>query len=167
VTSPFRIDLLDQHDRKDFDCGNPALTDYFQLRASQDVRRRIAFCYVAVDLATDRVAGFYTLAACGIMLSDLPATTAKRLPRYPSIPAVRIGRLAVDRRFQGNRLGGALLYDGLSRTAKSGVAAFAVIVDAKDEQAVGFYEHHGFRRLETRQLTLFLPINVPLIGTSD
>lgn len=155
---PFRVELLAKHDRSGFDCGVEALNDYFRSRASQDVRRRMSFCYVAVENETQRVAGYYTLAACGVALGDLPAEMARRLPRYPSVPAVRIGRLAVDRRYQGQKLGGVLLYDAIDRTRRSGVAAFAVIVDAKDDKAVAFYEHYGFVRFRDAERTLFLAI---------
>lgn len=168
MTPPFRIELLGQHDRRRFDCGVAALNDYLRTRASQDVRRRVSYCYVAIEEASGRVAGYYTLAACGIALGDLPESVIRRLPRYPTVPAVRIGRLAIDRNFQGRRLGGALLFDAIERTCKSGVAAFAVVVDAKDDRAVAFYEHYGFQRFEALKRTLFLPIGEALkrqVGT--
>ncbi len=158
MTPPFRIELLGSHDRKPFDCGVEALNDYFRAGVSQDVRRRVALCYVAIEEATDRVAGYYTLAAAGVALGDLPQATVKRLPRYPTVPAVRIGRLAVDRAFHGRKLGGVLLFDAIRRTCDSGIAAFAVIVDAKDDKAAAFYKHHGFLPLESSGRTLFLPI---------
>jgi GNAT superfamily N-acetyltransferase len=79
---------------------------------------------------------------------DLPPEVTKRLPRYAALPAVRIGRLAVDRKFWGRGLGGALLADALRRVLLAPPAVFALLVDAKDDRAVAFYEHHG----------LFLPI---------
>ena len=162
MTPPFRIELLGQQDRKSFDCGAEALNEYFRTRVSQDVRRRVSLCYVAIEEATNRVAGYYTLAACGIALGDLPEAITKRLPRYPTVPAIRIGRLAIDRDFQGRKLGGVLVFDTIDRTCKSGIAAFAVVVDAKDDRAVAFYEHHGFQRLDEMKRTLFLPIGEAL-----
>ena len=85
-----------------------------------------------------RNAGYYTLASASILLADLPVATPKKLPRYPSVPAVRMGRLAVDRGFQGQGLGGALLADALERAARSEIAAFSLLVDAKDESAAAF-----------------------------
>lgn len=82
----------------------------------QDIRRRIAACFVAVDDA-GQVAGYYTLAAASVALSDLPLDVARKLPRYPSIPAVRMGRLAVDVGFRGAGLGEALLVNALRRAA--------------------------------------------------
>lgn len=159
MRSPFRIDpLADAHDRSAFSCGQPALDRYFQAQATQDIRRRVANCFVAVEISTGLVAAFYTLASAGIPITDLPADLTKKLPRYPSIPAVRIGRLAVDLKFQGRGLGGALLADALDRVIASPPAAFALLVDAKDDRAVAFYRHHGFIALNLQPRALFLPI---------
>lgn len=79
-------------------------------------------------------------------ITDLPAELAKRLPRYPANPAVRMGRLAVDKRFHGQGLGAAMLADAAQRSLQAPAAAYALLVDAKSENAVRFYEHHGFRR---------------------
>ncbi|TSE35511.1 hypothetical protein Tchar_00707 [Tepidimonas charontis] len=107
--APFHVVPLDAtHDRSAFDCDSPALNRYLREQVSQDVRRRVAACFVAIT-AEGRIAGYYTLASASLWLADLPPSTAKRLPRYPTVPAVRMGRLAVDRRFRGQGLGGALL----------------------------------------------------------
>ena len=84
--------------------------------------------------ATGKVAGHYTLAAGGVPLTDLPESLTKRLPRYPSVPVARVGRLAVDKTFHGNKLGGALLADAAIRTIRamrSDVAVFALVVDTR------------------------------------
>lgn len=119
----------------------------------------MGFCYVAVEKVSNQVAGYYTLSATGIALSALPSETAKRVPRYPLVPAVLIGRLAVDRRFRGRKLGGVLLFDAIRRTLRSEIAAFAVVVDAKDDAAVVFYERYGFQRFHDLERKLFLPIS--------
>ena len=148
-----------QQDRKQFSCGTPALDSYFQNQVSQDVKRRVASCFVALA-ADDSVAGFYTLAATSVALVDLPASNAKKLPRYPLVPAVRMGRLAVSsvHRGLGLGLGAALLANALQRTASADIAAYAFVVDAKDSQAARFYAHHGFISLPDAALTLFLPL---------
>src|ERR1700681_2832437 len=106
---PFRFDSLsDVHDRSLFHCGEEALDRYLHAQATQDIRRRIANCFVAVEVASGLVAAYYTLSAASILLVDLPPEQAKRLPRYPTLPAVRIGRLAVDQKFQARGLGAAL-----------------------------------------------------------
>ena len=159
--SPFRVELFDKrlHDRSEFDCGVAELNDYFRSRLSQDVRRKVTVCYVAVDNATDLVAGYYTLAMGSVSLKELPKQTAKRLPRYPNVPVVLIGRLAVHLNHRGQRLGSGLLVDAIRRTIDSGVASFAAVVHAKDDDAVAFYEHHGFIKFGKDAKTLFLPIS--------
>ena len=146
-----------QQDRKQFLCGTPALNSYFQNQVSQDVKRRVASCFVALA-ADDSVAGFYTLAATSVALVDLPASNAKKLPRYPLVPAVRMGRLAVSSVHRGLGLGAALLANALQRAASADIAAYAFVVDAKDSQAARFYAHHGFISLPDAALTLFLPL---------
>jgi ribosomal protein S18 acetylase RimI-like enzyme len=157
-SAPFRVALLDSvHDRSGFNCGIPPLDRYFREQITQDVRRRIAACFVALT-DTQRIAGYYTLASACVPLVDLPPDTAKKLPRYPAVPAVRMGRLAVDQDFKGQGLGAALLADALARAARSEVAAFALLVDAKGDEAAAFYRHHGFIGLPESPLTLFLPL---------
>lgn len=156
---PFQIAALDpkQHNRTSFNSGSKLLDDYFRNQVSQDIRRRITACFVATA-QKQRIAGFYTLAAASILLSDLPDKIRKKLPRYPSVPAVRMGRLAVEQSFQGHGLGGALLADALLRASNSEIAAFALIVDAKNDSAAAFYQHHGFIALPNQPLILFLPL---------
>jgi len=96
-------------------------------------------------------------------LNDLPEATAKKLPRYPVIPAVRIGRLAVARIFQGRKLGGLLLADAIKRSLHTGVGVYAVLVDAKDQRAADFYGKFGFMPLLDQPLTLFLPVSTELL----
>jgi ribosomal protein S18 acetylase RimI-like enzyme len=159
MTLAFRLEGLgDKHERSLFRCGEDSLDRYFQTQATQDMRRRIANCFVAVDTVTNDVAAYYTISAASIPLVDLPPDETKRLPRYPTVPAVRIGRLAVDQRFQGRGLGAALLADAASRTLKADVAAFTLLVDAKNDQAVAFYQRFGFRVLASQPRKLFLPL---------
>jgi ribosomal protein S18 acetylase RimI-like enzyme len=159
MTCPFRLEPLGgEHERSLFRCGEHALDRYFQAQATQDIRRRVANCFVAVETVTGHIAAYYTISAASIPLVDLPPDEAKRLPRYPTVPAVRIGRLAVDRRFQGHGLGAALLADAAARTLKADAAAFTLLVDAKNNQAVAFYHRFGFRILSSQPRTLFLPL---------
>src|SRR5215471_17732121 len=113
---PFRLEpLCAEHDRTLFRCGDEVLDRYFQTQATQDIRRRIANCFVALEIATGKVAAYYTLSAASIPFLDIPAEMSRRLPRYPTLPAVRIGRLAVDVQFQGLGLGATLLANALTR----------------------------------------------------
>lgn len=155
---PFRISVLDPDaDRSAFNCGVEALNRYFQQQVTQDIRRRVAACFVAVT-EDDRIAGYYTLATASVLLTDLPKNIGKKLPRYPSVPTVRMGRLAIDLEFRGIGLGGALLADALERASRSEIAAYALMVDAKNDEAARFYQHHGFISLPDATQTLFLPL---------
>jgi ribosomal protein S18 acetylase RimI-like enzyme len=159
VTGRFVIErLTSSHDRNDFSSGSDPLDRYLRQSAAQDTRKRVANCFVAIERATGRVAAFYTLSAAGVRLSDLPDVVTRRLPHYPAVPAALIGRLAVDTRFCGQRLGEALLLDAADRVLDSDPAVFALIVDAKDENAVSFYKRYEFRPLQSRPMTLFLPV---------
>lgn len=145
MTTRFAIQALSRlHDRSAFASGVEPLDRYFRAQVSQDVRRRVTACYVAVEVSTKKIAGYYTLAAGSIPLAEVPETLAKRLPRYNAVPVARLGRLAVDETYRGQKLGGALLWNAIQRAARSEVAVFALVVDAKDEQATAFYQHHGF-----------------------
>ena len=159
MTAPFVVEALGPgHDRAGFCSGVPALDRYLWEQATQDMRRHVTACYVAVEVPGTRIAGYYTLAAASVLLSDLPAPLAKRLPRYPSVPVARLGRLAVDQAFRGRKLGAALLWDAGSRALRSEVAAYALVVDAKDEAAEAFYRHHGFVTLGAQPRQLVLPL---------
>lgn len=155
---PFRLTLLNAtHDRAAFNSDSEPLNRYLREQVSQDVRRRVAACFVALA-DEQRIAGYYTLASASLLLADLPTSVGKKLPRYPSVPTVRMGRLAVDQAFKGCGLGSALLADALDRAARSEIAAYAMMVDAKDDSAAAFYRHHGFIALPDSPRTLFLPL---------
>lgn len=159
MTAPFYVEVLGpNHARDGFSCGTPALDHYLVRQASQDMRRRVSACYVATEVSSGRTAGYYTLAAGSVPLTDLPEALAKKLPRYPSVPVARVGRLAVDQAFHGKKLGGALLADAADRAARSEVAVPALIVDAKDDAAAAFYRHHGFELLGGESRRLFVPL---------
>jgi len=159
VSASFRLEALtSRHDRSAFASGEERLDRYFQTQVTQDIRRRIANCFVAVEAATGQVAAYYTIASASVSTPDLPPDEAKRLPRYPTLPAVRIGRLAVDRRFQERGLGKALLADAAVKAMTAAPASFASLVDAKDDQAVTFYKRYGFRPLGGLPRVLFLPL---------
>ena len=159
MTDAFVIEVLSSsHDRLAFTSGSEVLDRYLQSQASQDVRRRISNCFVAAPPASTIIAGYYTLAASSIPITDLPEELANRLPRYPVIPAAIIGRLAVDRQYWRRGLGAALLFDAVQRTMRFGRAVFTLIIDAKDDDAVAFYRRFGFLPFASRAMSLYLPI---------
>ena len=163
MAEQFRVEPLSGgHDRAKFSSGSDALDRYFREQASQDVKRRVAACFVAVSVETAHVAGFYTLTAAGIALSDLSPEIVRKLPRYPVVPAALLGRLAIARDYQGKGLGGVLLANAILRAARAEMGVFAMLVDAKDDAAQRFYEHYGFTLLPGADRRLCLPISIAL-----
>jgi ribosomal protein S18 acetylase RimI-like enzyme len=159
VTSGFVIaQLTAARDRQAFSSGAVALDRYLHMQANQDIRRHIANCFVASPAQSNVVAGYYTLSAASIPVADLPEEQTRKLPRTPVLPAALIGRLAVDRRYQGQNLGSALLFDAIVRAIRSDAAVFALVVDARDEAAGGFYRHHGFEAFSGRAARMFLTV---------
>ena len=160
ISGDFVIELLSpQHNREAFDCGVPALNGYLQKQARQDMKRGAAIPYVLVPpVDPAEIAGFYTLSSTAVQLRDLPDAVAKKLPRYPTVPATLLGRLAVGQRYRGKRLGERLLVDALKRSLDTSrtVASVAVIVDAKDNAGAEFYERYGFKRFAEAPLRLFI-----------
>lgn len=141
-----------------FDCGYPVLNEYFRLYALKNDRMSIGKTFVAVD-KDEGVVGYMTLASAQVEAWSLPEEMRAKLPRYP-VPAFRIARLAVDTRFQGSGTGSWLLHQALERalSVSAEVGLYAVIVDAIDEKAKGFYLKYGFEAFTEYPLTLFLPM---------
>lgn len=146
-----------QHDRTRFSCGQPALDDWFQHRAIQDEKRNVARVFVATDVELG-VVGFYSLSSFTLALQDLPEEIARKLPRYDAIPAALIGQLARDERVRGQGPGELLIADAVRRvlSASRSLAVFAIVVDAKDDAAISFYESFGFRVFPNKPKRLFL-----------
>lgn len=149
-----------QHDRTAFQCAAEALDRYLKQQARQDADKRVAAPFVAVRPPDVRVLGYYTLSASVLTLADLPDDLACKLPRYPQLPVTLLGRLAVDQSTKGQGLGEHLLLDALHRSLAHAdeIAAMAVVVDAKDENAVSFYRHYGFLPLQAKPNRLFVPM---------
>lgn len=155
-----RIEPLGKgHHRAAFSCGSDALDNYLKTQASQDGAKHVAVCFVLTPDGKT-VAGFYTLSQYSVDLVKLPEDIAKKLPKYPEVPATLLGRLAVSETFRGQKLGEFLLLDALDRCLRqsSQVASVAVVVDAKDEAAQRFYEHFEFMSLPDTPGRLFLPM---------
>lgn len=156
--SHLRIEpLASHHDRAGFDCGVEPLNRYLKLQAGQDVRKNIAAPFVLVA-GDGVVGGYYTLSASALILTELPSELTRKLPRYPQIPATLLGRLAVDRRYRGEGYGRFMLADALFRAARSQIASFAVVVDAKDAVARSFYERESFLPFPDQPMKLFRPM---------
>jgi len=153
-----RVEVLGpQHDRSAFESGVEPLDRYFRVQAGQDARKNLAAPFVLM-LPDGAIGGYYTLSATSVNLAELPAQATRKLPRYPLVPATLLGRLAVDRRHQGKGYGRFLLADALFRSVRSEIASFAVIVDAKDENARRFYERESFLPFPDQPMKLFRPM---------
>jgi ribosomal protein S18 acetylase RimI-like enzyme len=165
VTSPpFRVEMLASHDRSSFDCGNERIDRYFRETVSQDVKRDYVRCFVAIDVETERLAGFYTLSANGIPLTDIPNELKKKMPRYPSVPVGLIGWMGRHLDFAGRGLGEALLFDAIQRIAgNKTIGLHAIVVDAIDDRAMKFYRDFGFISLSAEApKRLYLPVATAL-----
>ncbi|MGA2483565.1 MAG: GNAT family N-acetyltransferase [Candidatus Acidiferrales bacterium] len=159
-TPAFRFEpLAPQHDRESFSCGVEALDNYLHRQASQDIKKRVAVAFVLTPDGK-RVAGYYTLSQYSVELDAVPQETVQKPPKYPVVPATLIGRLAIGIMFRGQGLGELLLMDALKRclAGSKQVASAAVVVDAKDDQAVAFYKKYGFIELPKIPKRLFLPM---------
>lgn len=153
-----RVEILGpQHDRGTFASGIEPLDRYFKAQAGQEARKHIAAPFVLV-LADGSVGGYYTLSATSLKLAELPPDVARRLPRYPLVPATLLGRLAVDRKHQGKGYGRFLLADALCRAVRSEISSFAVAVNAKDDAARRFYERESFLPFPDQPMKLFRPM---------
>ena len=153
-----RVEILGtQHDRSAFESGVEPLDRYLRVQAGRDARKKMAAPFVFV-LSDGAIAGYYTLSSTAVNLGELPEEAVRKLPRYPLVPATLLGRLAVDRRHQGKGYGRYLLADALFRAVRSEIASFAVIVDAKDDNARRFYERESFLPFPDRLMRLFRPM---------
>jgi predicted GNAT family N-acyltransferase len=149
-----------KHDRAAFSCGNDELDSYLHKQAGQDLKKRAAVPFV-ITPDHETIAGFYTLSHYAVDLGEVPAEVAKRLPKYPTVSATLLGRLAVSTAFRGRRVGERLLMDALHRSLEPSkqVASTGVLVDAKDASAEEFYKKYGFIELPRVTRRRFLPMD--------
>src|ERR1039458_7899062 len=151
-----------KHDRKSFDCGDPAMNDFFERYARQSHESGAAKTFLAIDNADNRsILGFYSLAPGALAYADTPETVRRGLARH-DVPGFRLARLAVDRRFQGRGLGGQLLLAAGRRclAASAEVGGVVLVIDAKNERVAGWYSSYGAVPLLDGPLTLLLPLAV-------
>ncbi len=144
------VPITEKPNLEAFDCGIPELNDYLKKYAGQNHRKGLGSTYVLIPAEGESfAAGYYTLSMAQVELGSLAESQRKNLPKYP-VPAVRLGRLAVDRKWQGTGLGEILLVDAIHRAvaAVQSVAAKFMIVDAKNKKAEEFYLRYGFHPFE-------------------
>jgi GNAT superfamily N-acetyltransferase len=159
VTDPARIagpsPLAFEHELSQFCCGEPALDAWLRERALANSENAASKTYVVCPAGSWRVIGFYALCMGQILNHEATGSMRRNMPRQ--IPAVILGRLAVDREWKGRQLGAALLQDAVlrSRRASKEIAARLLVVHAISPEAESFYRHHGFVRL---------PVETPAYG---
>ncbi len=155
------LPLAGSHDRQAFDCGRQDLNDWLRQVARQHQDRGLSKTFVAVrEEEPTRICGYYALTLAELENRHLPDAWRKKLPRR--IPGVRLGRLAVDKRHQGKRLGELLLVDALTRAQRiyTEAGGIGLFVDALDAQAAGYHRRFGFEASPDNPLLLFLPAKV-------
>ena len=154
------IDPLGKHERTGFSCRVAAVDDWFHARAGQDEKRNVVRVFVTVD-DQHRIVGFYSLSSSTLAMTDLPREYAKRLPRYDRIPAALIGRLVRDESARGEGLGDLLLADAVRRIigASHWLAVFAIVGEARNEEAAAIYRNFGFAPFPSRPLRLFMTMS--------
>lgn len=157
-----KIQLLEKaHNRKDFTCEEDSLTEYIRTQVSQDIRKRLAACFVAVD-NKQNVLGYYTLTSESLGRELIPDKYLTQLPKNYNAPVILLGRLARDIRMKGTGLGEHLLLDALFRSYKlsnESIGAMAVVVDPINEKTVEFYKGYGFEQLHDSG-KMFLPMKI-------
>lgn len=158
----YEIRKLDtSHIKKNFSCGSVALDNYLKTQAGQDIKKNVSVTYALTFINSNTIIGYYSLASISIDVGELSDEFTKKLPKYPMLPGILIGRLAIDSNSQGKKIGSHLLIDALKRSVliSDQIGINVIVVDAKDQNAAKFYHHYGFIELPSNKLKLFLPIN--------
>ena len=147
-----------KHRRDNLDCGVESLNKYIKKIASQDLKRKAATVFVLRDSSAKNVMGYYTLSSFSVELTEIEPIVAKKLPRYPLLPATMLGRLAVDKRYKGKGFGQLMLIDAMKKSyqASQQIASVALLVEAINEQAVRFYQKFGFISFQSSSDRLYL-----------
>lgn len=158
----FKIEPLGRsHERAAFSCGKDSLDQYLKNQAGQAVDKNLAAVFILTPDGK-KIAGYYTLSSYTINLDEIPEEIAKKLTRMGEVPATLLGRLARSTEFRGQGIGEILLVDALRKALQNSahIASWAVIVDAKDDEATAFYKRYGFVPFPTKPNRLFLPMNL-------
>jgi len=142
--------LNSAHDRSTFASGNASLDQYIKQLAKQDMKRKLANCFVLTGNQQE-VLGYFTLSSSSIDITNVAEPLKKKLPKYDALPVILLGRLAIDKRLQGQGFGKLLVLEALYRSwqvSKETIGCYAVIVDPIDDHAARFYASLGFIRFQ-------------------
>ena len=152
--------IIKAHDREAFDCGEEALNDFLRRYARKSHELGGAKTFLAIDDADNKtILGFYSLSPASINYAKTPEIIRRGLARH-DLPGFRLARLAVDRRFQGQGIGGQLLTAAGKRCllASAEVGGVVLLIDAKNERVAGWYASYGALSLLDTPLSLLLPL---------
>jgi GNAT superfamily N-acetyltransferase len=151
--------LAPSHDCTGFANGRHPTLDDWLMRRARTAEGLSARTYVVTLVEAQSVVGYHCIVAAAAERAALPSAKMRKDMPDPT-PLLLIGRLAVDARHQGHRLGLSLLVDALGRcvAASAIVGARGIIAHAIDDQAIRFYEHFGFSRAPTGDKLMLLPI---------
>lgn len=150
--------LASQHVVAGFDCGTPALNDWLARRALGNQAMGTSRTWVVTEAETDQLVAFYASSTASVLRSSAPGQLARDQP--VEVPAILLGRMAVDAKHQGSGLGGALLkhFTRKAIDVAGAVGVRLLLVHAKDEQAKSFYQHYGFAESPVDPLTMMMAL---------
>lgn len=148
--------LTQAHDNSLFDSGEPVLDDWLRQRAWNNLQVAASRAYVVCPSGSMRIVGYFAISMGQILGTEVVGAMRRNMP--PQIPSMLLGRLAIDREWQGKGLGRAMLNDVVRRAMHSDAAARLVIVHAISPAAEAFYLRHGFARLPVETPTYALDL---------
>jgi GNAT superfamily N-acetyltransferase len=149
-----------KHDREAFDCGEDALNEFLRLYARRSHDLGGAKTFLAIDDSDNKsILGFYSLSPASVGYARTPEIVRRGLARH-DVPGFRLSRLAVDRKLQGQGIGGQLLLTAGRRCllASAEVGGVVLVIDAKNERVAGWYASYGAVPLLDAPLSLLLPL---------
>lgn len=152
--------LEESHDLDLFQSGNASLDEWLRRRARANQVSGTSRTYVVTE--ERRVVGYYCLASGALDLADAPGSVRRNMP--DPIPMAVLGRLAIDRDWQGKGLGSALLQDAVLRTSQAAaiMGIRGLLVHAISDEAKAFYEHYGFAASPNHPMTLVLSLKTKM-----
>jgi GNAT superfamily N-acetyltransferase len=160
VTAWHEEPINKKHDRESFVCGEEELDQFLRRYARKSHELGGAKTFLAIDDAGDKtILGFYSLSPAAVAYARTPDIVRKGLARH-DVPGFRLARLAVDRRFQKQGIGGQLLLAAGRRCllAAAEVGGVVLVIDAKNDKVAGWYASYGAIPLIDAPLTLLLPL---------
>jgi GNAT superfamily N-acetyltransferase len=152
--------IAKRHNRQASDCGEEALNEFLRRYARKSHDLGGAKTFLAIDDSdNETILGFYSLSPASVAYAVTPEIVRRGLARH-DVPAFRLARLAVDRKAQGQGIGGQLLLAAGRRCllASVEVGGVALLIDAKNEKVAGWYASYGAVQMLDMPLSLLLPL---------